>query len=140
VLIQSLKKQLEEKDNLLNTNNKTQQQLQTAIDVLLKVEKANNRTMQELREKEKNYQPIIDDLTKRIKALEQLARGVDGEQKDVSVCMLERLTTSNGPITFRISKYIQHGLMSFYQLGLCRHIHQRHMIDAFNANFTSIQH
>jgi PDZ domain-containing secreted protein len=66
VLIQSLKKQLEAKDNVLKTNNETRKQLQTAIDVLAKAEETNNRTIQELREKEKKHQATIDDLTKTV--------------------------------------------------------------------------
>jgi predicted nucleic acid-binding Zn-ribbon protein len=102
VLLQSLKEQLEVKDNVLKTNSETQKHLQGTIDVLVKAEKAKNRTIQQLREKEKKHQATIDDLTKRVKALEQLVRGVDGETKDVSICKIEKFTTSDGLIAFRI--------------------------------------
>jgi hypothetical protein len=100
-----LKKQLEEKDNVLKTKNETQQQLQSAIDVLKNTEHEDRWTIQQLRAKEKHLQATNDDLTMTVKALEQMARGVDGEQKDVSICKLESFPTRNGLIFFRIPIY-----------------------------------
>ena len=80
-LIQSLKEQIEAKEEVLNVKIETQKQLQTRIDDQTKREEANNRTVQELREKQKELQATINELIKTV-------------EPDVSTCKVEAVTTS----------------------------------------------
>jgi len=49
-----------------------------------KTEEANNRTIQELREKKKQLQVVIDGLTKNVEAMKQTVQLLCGQTKHVS--------------------------------------------------------
>jgi len=80
-LTQGLKKKLGTEELFLNFSFKTQKQMQTTIDGLTRREEANNRTVQQLREKQEQLQTTIDVLTKKL-------------QRDVSKCKLVAVTPS----------------------------------------------
>jgi cysteinyl-tRNA synthetase len=94
VLIQSLRKQLEAKDNVLKTKNEREKQLQNTIDILRKAEEVNNRTVQELREKQELLQATIVDQTKTVEELNQTAETLCGNKTYVSMCKSEAVTIS----------------------------------------------
>jgi chromosome segregation ATPase len=89
-----LKEQLDEKDNVLTTNNETEEQLQTAIDVLAKAEEANKRTLQELLEKQKKLEPNIDSQNMTEEALNRTVEMICGKPRDVSTYQLVTVTIS----------------------------------------------
>jgi uncharacterized FlaG/YvyC family protein len=68
--------------------------LKATIDNLTKTEEANNRTIQEQHEKQKNLQATIDDLTKTVESLNQTVKFLCGKPNDVSTCKVEVATTS----------------------------------------------
>jgi predicted translin family RNA/ssDNA-binding protein len=80
-LTQILNEQLQAKEEVLNFNIETRKQMQTAIDEITRREETNNRTIQELREEQKQLVATIDDLTKTM-------------EPDVSTCKLEAVTSS----------------------------------------------
>jgi chromosome segregation ATPase len=67
-VIQSLRDQIDEKEIDLNSNIELQTQMQTTIDDLTKKERANNQTIQELRQNQKNLQATIVRQVKNEKA------------------------------------------------------------------------
>jgi hypothetical protein len=89
-----MKKQLEEKDAVLQINSKKLVQLQTVVDGQTKTEKANNRTVQELRESQKQLRATIDGLNKTVEALNQMAPLLCEHPKNVSTCKVETVSTS----------------------------------------------
>ena len=120
--ISSFEKQLEGNDGILQSNNKKQVQLHTAIDGLTetvqslyrtaqvlcdkqnqlqatidgltKTEETNNRTAKELLEKQRQFQATIDDLKETVEALNQTVRVLCENPKDVSTRKVETVTAS----------------------------------------------
>jgi len=83
------------------TNNRTvkelrekQNQLQATIDIQTKTEETNNMTVKELREKQNQHQATIDGLKKTVETLNQTVKLLCGQQKYVSTCKVETVSTS----------------------------------------------
>jgi phage gp16-like protein len=91
-----LKKQLEAEEKIQKINIDLQEQLHITISRFKMTDKANNRTVQELREKEKQQQVTIDELTKTAEALNRTLKEVLCAQPPnvVSTCKIEAFTTS----------------------------------------------
>ena len=89
-----MKKQLEAKDAVLQSNSKKLVQLQTVVDGQTKTEKANTRTVQELRESQKQLRATIDGLKKTVESLNQTVRLLCENPKDVSTRKVETVTAS----------------------------------------------
>jgi FtsZ-binding cell division protein ZapB len=94
--IDVLTKTEEENNRTVQELREKQKQLQTTNDDLTKTVEANNRTIQELREKQKQLQTTIDCLTKTMEALNQTVQLRCLQPKDVSACKVETVSTSEG--------------------------------------------
>ena len=100
-LIQSLKEQIEAKEEVLSFNIETQKQMQTTIDGLTKTEETNNRTVQELREKQKQLQATIDDQTKTQKANKRTVQELREKQKQLQATIDELIKTMEPDVSTR---------------------------------------
>jgi predicted RNase H-like nuclease (RuvC/YqgF family) len=69
-----------------------QKQLQATIADQTKREKANNRTLQELREEQKQLQATIDGLIQTVEALNETEKILCGRPEYVSTCRGESVT------------------------------------------------
>jgi predicted transcriptional regulator len=61
-----------------------QKQFQVVIDGLTRAEEANNRAIKEVHEKQKQLQATVDDLTKAVDEMNQMGKWTCGQLKDVS--------------------------------------------------------
>jgi uncharacterized protein YigA (DUF484 family) len=89
--------------------------LKATIDDLTKTGKANNRTIQEQREKQKQLQANIDDLTKTVQSLNQTVQLLCGRLKDVSTCKVEAVITSKWteiPLAINIATFLPNNVVS----------------------------
>jgi chromosome segregation ATPase len=121
-VLQALNTTLAAKQTVLDSNKQLQKQMQATIDGLTLTVQANNQTIQELLERQEQYQATVDGKTNTEGAnnqtveqlhekLEQCQATVDGQrktmeaikpavptpcgqQKDVSTCKVEAITTS----------------------------------------------
>jgi hypothetical protein len=83
-----LKKQLEAKDNVLKTNNETQNQLQTTVDVLPKAEEANYRNVQNVSEEQQQLLGNIDVQTSTEEAVNLTVEMMCAQPKKVNTYYL----------------------------------------------------